>query len=297
MIFKFQEMNELVNEIWYENLIQDIKLLEFSGIVATKHAIGKRILEDFEKFGKPEYGEKRVENIAKDVGCGKREIERCIQFANDFELDDPRLRPGGTQLSWHEIHDNLLPEHKEKPKIPEFPDKKYGIIYTDPAWKYYEGGYKNQEQHYDTLETQYIIDFIDENQKHVKELAAENCILFIWTTSPMLPKMPELLESWEFKYSTVGFVWVKSKKDGTGFFFGNGVWTRANTEYCLIARKGKIERQDAAIPQIVYEPKKEHSKKPDCVRDKIIKLVGDLPRIELFARKSVNGWDNWGNEM
>ena len=201
-----------------------------------------------------------------------------------------------TQLPWRDIINKYLPEHKEKPKITSFPDKKYGIIYADPAWKYYEGGYKNQEQHYDTIETKYLIDFMDENQKPVKELAFDDCILFIWTTSPMLPYMPELIEKWGFNYSTVGFVWIKSKQDGTGFFFGNGNWTRANAEYCLIATKGKIERQDASIPQIIYQPKSEHSRKPDCIRDKIIKLVGDLPRIELFARQKINGWDTWGNE-
>jgi len=286
-------MTELINIGWYTNLIEDIKLLESTGIVATKHAIGKRILKDFEKFGNPKYGEKRIENIAKDCNVSRGEVFRCIQFAREY----PELSHTVRLLSWREIANNLLPEHKEKPKIPSFPDKKYGIIYADPAWKYYEGGYKNQEQHYDTIETKYLIDFIDENEKNVTELAGDNCVLFIWTTSPMLPKMPELIEKWGFKYSTIGFVWIKSRKDGTGFFFGNGNWTRANAEYCLIAHKGTIERQDATISQIIYEPKTKHSKKPDCVRNKIIQLVGDLPRIELFARNNVDGWDSWGNEL
>ena len=287
-------MNELITN-WYQVLIDDLQVLEYSGIVATKYAIGKRILNDFDKFGKPEYGEKRIENIAKDCNVSVGEIKRCVQFARRY--DELEKAHGVSRLSWHEIANKYLPMHKEKPRISSFPDKKYGIIYADPAWKYYEGGYKNQEQHYDTLETKYLIDFIDENQKNVSELAAENCILFIWTTSTMLPSMPELINKWGFKYSTVGFVWVKSKKDGTGFFFGNGNWTRANVEYCLIAHRGSIERIDATISQIIYEPISEHSRKPDCVREKIIRLVGDLPRIELFARKQIEGWDNWGNEL
>lgn len=286
-------MDEITNIGWYNILIEDIKLLESTGIIATKLAIGERILKDYGKFGKPEMGDKRVENIAKDCKLSRGEINRCIKFAQVY----PTLSHDVRQLSWHEISKKYLYESKEKPVIASFPDKKYEIIYADPAWKYYEGGYKNQEQHYDTIETKYLIDFIDENEKNVAELAAENCILFIWTTSPMLPYMPELIEKWGFKYSTVGFVWVKSKKDGTGFFFGNGNWTRANAEYCLIAHKGKIERQDATIPQIIYEPKNEHSKKPKCVRNKIVQLVGNLPRIELFAREKIDGWDNWGNEL
>ena len=118
----------------------------------------------------------------------------------------------------------------------------------------------------------------------------------MWATSPAFPQALELLEAWGFSYSTIGFTWVKSKKDKTGFAFGCGYWTRANTEYCLIATRGSIKRQDASISQIIYEPKREHSRKPDIVRKKIIQLVGDLPRIELFAREQKDGFEVWGNE-
>ena len=76
-----------------------------------------------------------------------------------------------------------------------------------------------------------------------------------------------------------------------------GHWTRANSELCLIGTKGTIKRKSSKVSQIVYEPIEEHSKKPDVIREKIIELVGDLPRIELFARQSVEGWDCWGNEV
>ncbi len=113
-----------------------------------------------------------------------------------------------------------------------------------------------------------------------------------------MPDVFKVIDSWGFHYSTVGFVWVKSTKDKKGFHFGLGNWTRSNTEICLIATKGSIERKDASISQIIYEPVEEHSKKPDIVRDKIVKLVGDLPRIELFARgKTCDGWQAWGNQI
>jgi len=151
-------MDKITNIGWYDNLIEEIKLLESTGIVATKHAIGRRILDDFEKFGKPEYGEKRIENIAKDTGMGKTDLFNCIQFAEKYPQG---FSDGVGKLSWRNItHELLIENPKEKPRIPVFPDKKYGIIYADPAWKYYEGGYKNQEQHYDTIETKYLIDFI-----------------------------------------------------------------------------------------------------------------------------------------
>ena len=83
--------------------------------------------------------------------------------------------------------------------------------------------------------------------------------------------------------------------NGTNFM-GMGNMTRANTEYCLIGKKGKTKRLDAGISQIIESIPNGHSKKPDQVRSRIIQLVGDLPRIELFARTRIHGWDTWGND-
>ena len=76
-----------------------------------------------------------------------------------------------------------------------------------------------------------------------------------------------------------------------------GYWTRANVEICLLGTKGNIKRQSASVHQVIDTPIEEHSKKPDITRDKIIDLIGDLPKIELFARKEVPNWDSWGNEI
>ena len=105
------------------------------------------------------------------------------------------------------------------------------------------------------------------------------------------------MKEWGFKYKTCGFNWIKRNKKSNTFFFGMGHWTRANSELCLIGTKGTIKRKSSKVSQIVYEPIEEHSKKPDVIRDKIIELVGDLPRIELFARQTFDGWDCWGNEV
>jgi N6-adenosine-specific RNA methylase IME4 len=75
-----------------------------------------------------------------------------------------------------------------------------------------------------------------------------------------------------------------------------GRWTRSNAEICLIGVKGKPKRLSAGVHSVIESPIERHSKKPDIVREKIIELVGDLPRIELFARNSTEGWDTWGNE-
>ena len=113
----------------------------------------------------------------------------------------------------------------------------------------------------------------------------------------MLQDAMHLIAAWGFKYKTIGFQWVKQNKSGNGFFFGLGRWTRGNTECCLIATKGKPKRISNSVGQLIVSPLREHSKKPDETRDKIIELMGDLPRIELFARQHAEGWDCWGNEV
>jgi len=273
---------------WYQKLLEDLKKLEFTGIVMTKWAIGKRICEDEIKFGDSEYGSKRVENIAKDLKMSVSDTWACIRFCKKFPKG---LSDLVRELSWKQIVHQYLYEPRKKKEIPELPAGKYNIIYADPPWNYYKGGYKNQEQHYDSLTIEEL------KQMPLDDLAADNCILFLWVTFPILNEVFDLIKWWGFEYSTIGFVWVKSNKDKKGFFFGLGNWTRSNTELCLIATKGSIERKDASISQIIYEPIDKHSKKPDIVKDKIVKLVGELPRIELFARKKTEGWDTWGNEV
>ena len=170
-------------------------------------------------------------------------------------------------------------------------NKRYSIIYADPAWSYWDGGQKNQSLHYATMSIEEICNL------PVDRIAAKDCILFIWVTYPILPQSLEVIKAWGFEYSTCGFVWVKKNKVADSYFFGNGSWTRANTELCLIAKRGKVDRLDASISQIIDEPIQEHSKKPDIVRSKITQLVGNLPRIELFSRNTADGWDAWGNEV
>lgn len=190
-------------------------------------------------------------------------------------------------------------EHKqETAEISDFDvdifatDKKFNIIYADPAWKYWEGGEKNQSLHYNTMTIEEI------KSLPVKNISAGDCILFLWVTFPVLKESFEVIESWGFKYSTCGFVWVKKNKTADSYFFGNGAWTRANTELCLIATKGSVTRIDASISQVIDDPISEHSEKPERVRGLITSLVGELPRIELFSRnKNQDGWFNWGNKI
>tara|TARA_R100000656_G_scaffold47486_1_gene38438 strand:- start:44 stop:607 length:564 start_codon:yes stop_codon:yes gene_type:complete len=182
-----------------------------------------------------------------------------------------------------------------------FPDKKYNIIYADPAWSYKDkrsgSGYKNPNgaggarKHYKDMEIDEICNL------PVKQIADDNCMLFLWTTSSLLNLGFDVINSWGFKYKTVGFVWVKMTKDYKKPYSGMGYYTNQNAEFCLIGLKGKYWREQRNIKQIIQHHREQHSKKPDVVRDNIVKLCGDLPRIELFARETAEGWDSWGNEV
>jgi len=138
----------------------------------------------------------------------------------------------------------------------------------------------------------------DMQKLSVNEIADDNCVLFLWVTGPCLKEGLELIEAWGFKYKTIGFTWVKKNKIADTWFWGMGYYTRSNTELCLIATKGKpLKRISKSVHQVVDDRIMRHSKKPDSVRDKIVELFGDIPRIELFAREKVSGWDCWGNEV
>jgi N6-adenosine-specific RNA methylase IME4 len=173
-----------------------------------------------------------------------------------------------------------------------FPDKKYNIIYADPAWSY-QGKMMNSSvtDHYSVMNVTDICNL------PVKEIADDNCILFMWVTLPKLNEFMQVVNSWGFEYKSTAFVWCKQNKKSPGFFMGLGRWTRANPEICILATKGRIKRLSSSVRQLQMFPIEEHSKKPDEFRNLIIELVGDLPRIELFARQKVDGWDCWGNEL
>jgi N6-adenosine-specific RNA methylase IME4 len=175
-----------------------------------------------------------------------------------------------------------------------FPNKKYKIIYADPPWSYKDkalSGNRGANCKYPTQSLEWL------NNLPVKDLADNDSILFLWVTMPKLNECFDLIKAWGFEYKTCAFTWVKKNKISPSWFMGMGRWTRANAEVCLLATKGKPKRINAGVHSVIDTPIEYHSKKPDVTKERIIKLVGDLPRIELFARKQTTGWDVWGNEV
>lgn len=173
--------------------------------------------------------------------------------------------------------------------------KKYKIIYADPPWQYRvyskKGKSRSAENHYHTMN----ID--DIRSLPVGEIADDDCVLFLWITFPCLKEGISVMESWGFTYKTCGFNWVKRNKKKDTYFMGLGFWTRSNSEVCLIGTKGHPKRVSKAVPQVCDARVMEHSRKPSEVRERIVELCGDVPRIELFAREAVKGWDCFGDEI
>lgn len=180
------------------------------------------------------------------------------------------------------------------------PDKKYGAILADPPWSFkaWSGDAlpsRVADAHYNTMSTDGI------EGLPVGELAADDCALFLWICWPTLPDALRVIEAWGFTYKTCAFCWVKGKAlplfpDDFKDKMGLGYWTRANSEVCLLATRGKPKRLNADVRQAILAPLREHSRKPDEQYERIERLV-DGPYIELFARQRHEGWDAWGNEV
>lgn len=131
----------------------------------------------------------------------------------------------------------------------------------------------------------------------VADIAADNCALFMWWVGSQPQEALCVVEGWGFRLKTMtAFTWVKQTKHGRPFF-GMGFYTRQGSENCLIAVRGKPVRASASIRAVVEAPVGKHSEKPDIFRGLIVELMGDLPRIELFARRPSPGWAVWGNEV
>lgn len=172
---------------------------------------------------------------------------------------------------------------------------KYQIIYADPPWNF-KGYDLKKEARY--VGNKYpVMSIRDICNLPVGGVAADDCVLFMWVTMPKLNECFQVIKAWGFEYKTIGFTWVKRNKKSPTWFWGMGRWTRSNAELCLIATKGKPQRISAAVSSVVDTPIERHSKKPDVVRERIVSLLGDIPRIELFARHKTKGWDVWGNEV
>lgn len=213
------------------------------------------------------------------------------------------------EISGYSIYNNAA---KKRTKLnplddiyPKLPDEKYDIIYADPPWDYngkmqYDKSSIKSENigfernifissavfKYPTLKLKELIEL------DVKSIAADDCLLFMWTTGPQLANAVDLGRAWDFEYKTIAFVWDK-------MVHNPGRYTLSQTELCLVFKRGRIPTPRGArnIRQLVHVPRGKHSEKPEAVIDGITRMFPVQRKIEMFARNNYIGWDNWGLEI
>lgn len=167
---------------------------------------------------------------------------------------------------------------------------KYSIIYADPPWVYSKGLKGSPANHYPLMKTEDIM------RLPVQDISADNCALFLWVTFPRLQDGLNVLQAWGFRHVGEAFTWVKTNKIDGKPCIGIGQYTRHNAEPCLLGIKGSMARISKSVRSLVTATRGKHSQKPPEVRERIVELFGDIPRVELFARNNVDGWDAWGNQ-
>lgn len=174
------------------------------------------------------------------------------------------------------------------------PTGPFNLIYADPPWTYRDkchAGKRGAGYKYPTMAVHEIAAL------PVPEITAPDCLLAMWWVGPQPAEALQVVDAWGFTLvNLLGFVWRKTTKHNREQF-GMGNWTRANAECVLFAKKGKPKRIDAGVRQFVHAEVREHSRKPDEVRDSLVRLVGDVPRVELFVRERMPGWEAWGDGL
>lgn len=193
----------------------------------------------------------------------------------------------------------------------DWPEGRYAAILADPPWHWKSwsdfadnpkafaqiSDSRSVAKHYSLLSNDEIAAL------PVSDLAAPDCVLFLWFCWPQLRHALDVIDAWGFTYKTCAFAWMKANPRQIDLFREDadvdmllGYWTRANSEACLLATRGKPKRLAADVRQGIIEPRREHSRKPDCVHERIERLVAG-PYLELFARQTRPGWTAWGNEV
>ncbi len=178
----------------------------------------------------------------------------------------------------------------------------FKTVLADPPWAFNawadsDKAHGTANSHYDTMQLEELL------KLDVASLCAPDCVLFLWICWPNLLESLELIKQWGFVYKTCGFSWMKADVSTLNMFsepidayMGLGYWTRANSEVCLLATRGKPKRLNADVRQGIIAPRREHSRKPDGVHARIERLV-EGPFLELFARQRRKNWTCWGNQL
>lgn len=181
----------------------------------------------------------------------------------------------------------------------------FTVVLADPPWafKSYSGKtgtpHRSANDHYVTTETGLLADI------PVIDIVAKDAALFMWVVDSHIEEAFALAKAWGFSFKTKAFTWVKLTSTGKPKI-GMGYWTRKQVEICLMFTRGKPKRVSKGVRELIDDEfdadgviravRREHSRKPDEQYERIEALMGDVPRLELFARRGRAGWSAWGNE-
>jgi N6-adenosine-specific RNA methylase IME4 len=183
--------------------------------------------------------------------------------------------------------------------LEDLPRGHFGAILADPPWRFMTWSDFGNDRAPDYC----TMSMDDIARLPIETLTLPDSVLFIWITWPLLDQALDIIRAWDFSYKSCAFCWIKADarqielfRDDYDAQIGTGYWTRANSEVCLLATRGHPQRLSADIRQAIIEPRREHSRKPDCIYGRIERLVAG-PYLELFARTRRPGWTSWGNEL
>lgn len=169
----------------------------------------------------------------------------------------------------------------------ELPTGQYGAILADPPWSFRT--YANDNVAPARGKQPYAVMSLDDIKAlPISQIAAKDCLLFMWTVSHLQAAAFDVAAAWGFQPVSVAFVWDKGR-------MGMGYWTRQEVEICHLFKRGCPKRKSKGVRQVIRAPRREHSRKPDEQYERIEALV-DGPYLELFARQAWPKWTAWGNE-
>jgi N6-adenosine-specific RNA methylase IME4 len=186
-----------------------------------------------------------------------------------------------------ERHVRFAVEHLYETRTPPLPNGKWQVLLADPPWQYdfSKSPSRDIENQYPTMPSEAIAAL------PVSDIAAEDCVLFLWVPSPKLPQGLTIMAAWGFDYKTC-MVWVKDK-------IGMGYYARQQHELLLIGARGQLglPSTDARPPSVILADRTNHSAKPAAVYGLIEAMYPQATKAELFARETREGWDSWGNQV
>lgn len=284
------EKNSATALQWYESLVEDCKAIITEAVFTSRWALvegywnlGKRIQEDkeFQKFAKG--NQSSLQDLANNLNTSERTIYYARQAFNKFP--DIGKLPEGKNLTWNKLITQYLPEPKQK--IVSLPEGDFNVIYADPPWSYNDvqdtkmlGGAK---KHYQTMSIEKLC--------KLQLPLADNAVLFLWVTSPLLEECFAVINAWGFKYKT-SFIWDKVKHN-------MGHYNSVRHEFLLVCTKGSFTPEVKKLYDSVIQEERsdEHSEKPKIVYEIIETLYPNGKYLELFARNKRRDWDSWGDQV